>query len=97
MTVRFTKSERAAIEKMGNAADISRRIESYDASVSRMSSRLDELEREYPGHWVALHGDEIVVTKVSLDELFRLCDERGFQRGDLVVRFLGPDKPIRIL
>lgn len=85
------------MEKAGNAADISRRIESYNVAVRRMSSRLDELERKYPGHWAAMHDDEVVVTEVSLDELFRLCDERGYQRGDLVVRFLGPDKPIRIL
>lgn len=94
---RFSKVELAAMEKAGSAADISRRIESYGAAVDRMSSRLEQLEREFPDHWVALHEDEIVATKVSLDELIRLCEERGLVRGSLVIRYLGPDKPVRIL
>ena len=97
MTANFTESELAAIEKAGNAADISRRIECYSEAVGRMSSRLEELEREYPGHWVAMHDDEIIVSKDSLDDLFSLCQERGLQKGDLVIRYLGPDRPIRIL
>ena len=97
MAVKFTKSELAAMEKAGDAGEISRRINAYGDAVERMSYRLDELTGKYPDHWVALHNDELVLTKVSLDDLFRLCDERGFDRENLVIRYLEPEKTIHIL
>ena len=97
MAAEFTKAELAAMERAGDAEEVSRRINAYSAAVERMLHRLDELTGEYPGHWAALHEDEFIVTKVSLEDLFRLCDERGFKRENLVIRYLEAEKTVRIL
>jgi len=97
MTTKLTKREQAAIENIGTTATISQRIHAYTAAVNRLSSKRDELVKQYPKHWVALHDDEVICTGVSLIELFRQCDEREFNRDDVVIRFLDTEKQILIL
>ncbi len=97
MTTKLTRRERAALAKVGSTASISHRINAYTAAVNRLSSKRDELVKQYPKHWVALHNDEVICTGVSLAELFRQCDEHEFNRDDVVIRYLDTEKQILIL
>ena len=97
MATKWSKRERAALASVGSAASISRRINAYTAAVNRLSSKRDELVRQYPKQWVALHDDEVFCAGGSLAELFRQCDERELSRDDVVIRYLDTEKQILIL
>ena len=86
-----------ALESVGTTASISERIHAYTTAVNRLSSKRDELLKQYPKHWVALHDDEVICTGESLVELFRQCEQRGFERDSVVIRYLDTEKQIFIL
>lgn len=97
MTTKFTKRERATLESVGTAASISQRIHAYTTAVNRLSSKRDELLKQFPKHWVAMHDDEVICTGGSLAELFRQCEERDFKKDNVVIRYLDTEKQIFIL
>lgn len=97
MTTKFTKRELAALESVGTTDSISGRIHAYTTAVNRLASKRDELLKQYPKHWVALHDDEVICVGGSLTELFRQCEERAFKRDNVVIRFLDTEKQIFIL
>ena len=97
MNTKLTKVEREAVRNLGGAASISRSIGEHEKLSLRFSAMREDLVARYPNQWVALHRDGDVCIGASLEELLRECDQRGFEKGSAVLRFLDAEKQTFIL
>ena len=55
------------------------------------------LIEQYPDRWVAVGLDGLLTVGDTEDEVFKVIDEKGIPRSDVVVEFLDTDPPMLIL
>lgn len=71
------------IEEFGDPAEAVARIEKSERLFKRMDAERKELVKIYPDQWVAMSEDGIVAAADTMDEMFRLVEEKGIPRDDV--------------
>ena len=61
----------------------------FDRHVDAMEAAKEQLVREHPGKWAALHRGGVVVA-ASLVDVLRKVDEQGVPRSEAAIQFLDP-------
>ena len=83
-------------EDMVNDPDILAKLRAFRARLDRMESQMEQLRRNYPDQWVALHTGDFVIAE-SLDGLVEKLEELGLPAPEAVVRFLDSNPKKMIL
>ena len=87
----------AMIEEMGGARSLIDDLAEFRQLGIRMREEHAELIEQYPDRWVAVGLDGLLTVGDSEDEVFKVIDEKGIPRSDVVVEFLDTDPPVLIL
>ena len=58
----------------------------FDRHVDAMEAAKEQLVREHPGKWAALHRGRVVVA-ASLVDVLRKVDEQGVPRSEAAIQF----------
>ena len=68
--------------------DMARSLRHFQRSAQALSSNQPRLIDDYPDQWVAVSDSTVVAHGKSLEEVLRKVDKKGFQRADIMVRFI---------
>ena len=85
------------IESMGGHEAVRESFLRHEERYNRFYSRWAEFVSKYPGQFVALTGDDTVLTSETLEGIFAEIDGRGFRRGDCVVKYIKAESEVWIL
>ena len=85
------------IESLGGHEAVRDSFLRHEERTNRFYSRWAEFESKYPGQFVALTGDDTVLTSETLQGIFAEIDGRGFRRGDCVVKYIQAESEVWIL
>lgn len=83
-------------EDLVNDLDILAKLRAFRVRVDRMESQMEQLTRNYPDQWVALHTGDFVIAE-SLDGLLEKLKGLGVPIPEAVVRFLDSNPKKMIL
>ena len=83
-------------EDLVNDPVILAKLHAFRARVDRMESQMEQLTRNYPDQWIALHTGDFVIAE-SLDGLLEKLEGLGMPTPEAVVRFLDSNPKKMIL
>ncbi|MYE41809.1 MAG: hypothetical protein F4X27_16535 [Chloroflexi bacterium] len=87
---------RLLLDSVTSPEEILERLQVRRDTFIRLSDMREDLTKEHPNKWAALHADDLVVAE-SLTELLEKCDERGYDRDSIATRFLTTEERVRVL
>ena len=85
------------IELLGDPAEAVARFEKSEKLFKRMDAERKELVKIYPDQWVAMSEDGIVAAADTMDEMFRLVEEKGIRKDDVCHAYMDTDPRTWIL
>ncbi len=78
-----SEEAKRALEEFGDPAEAVEGFERHERLFKRMDAERKELVKIYPDQWVAMSEDGIVAAADTMDEMFRLVEEKGIQTEDV--------------
>ena len=72
------------IEDFGDPAEVAAGFERYERLFKRMDAERKELVKIYPDQWIAMSEDGIVAAADTMEKMFRLLEDKGIRKEDVV-------------
>ena len=90
---RFAMSNKAAIletlAQMNERPEAAARsLREYQKSARVLSSNQPRLIDEYPDQWVAVSDSNVIANGANLKNVLQQVDRKGFNRSDILIRFI---------
>ncbi|HEY7065811.1 MAG TPA: hypothetical protein VII06_30325 [Chloroflexota bacterium] len=88
---------KAALEQLGNPADVARELEDFQKAAKVLSSQHPRLMDQYPKQWVAVYGGKVRARSSTLSAVLEQLDKAGIPREHAIVRYIDKNQRTMIL